>query len=299
VRTFANIGDPSEVPAAIEAGAEGIGLFRTEFAFAGRRTPPTEEEQAAAYAGVFVAAAGRPVIVRLADIGGDKPLPYVSIDAEANPFLGVRAIRLADGHPDLYPTQVRAIVRASAETRATAWIMAPMVADIADVERLREWVDDACVAVPDAPAPRVGIMVEVPSAVMLADQLAPSVDFMSIGTNDLTQYLLAADRTNPALADRQDGLHPAVLRGVAGVVAAARGAPRHCDVAVCGELAGDPIGARVLVGLGVEELSMGSASFGSVKRAIAARTRRELEELASAAVACQSVAEVRALVEDR
>jgi phosphoenolpyruvate-protein phosphotransferase len=299
VRTFANVGDPSEVRAAFEAGAEGIGLFRTEFAFAGRRTPPTEEEQTAAYAEVFVAAAGRPVVLRLADIGGDKPLPYVSIEAEANPFLGVRAIRLADGHPDLYPTQVRAILRASAETDARAWIMAPMVADIADVDRLRSWVADACAAVPDAPAPRVGIMVEVPSAVTLADQLAPRVDFMSIGTNDLTQYLLAADRTNPALADRQDGLHPAVLRAVAGVVAAARDAPGVCDVAVCGELAGDPIGAQVLVGLGVAELSMGSASFGSVNRAIAARTRRELEGLATSALASRSAAEVRALVEDR
>ena len=299
VRCFANLGDPEEAPAAFAAGAEGIGLFRTEFAFAARRSPPAEDEQAAAYAEVFAAAAGRPVVVRLADIGGDKPLPYVPIEPEANPFLGVRAIRLAEAHPDLFPTQVRAILRASASTGATASIMAPMIADGQDLDRLRAWVDEACAAVPDASAPRIGIMVEVPSAVMLADQLAPRVDFMSVGTNDLTQYLLAADRTNAALAGRQDGLHPAVLRAVAGVVAAARGAPNPCDVAVCGELAGDPAGASILIGLGVDELSMGTSSFGPVKRAVAQRTRRELDELAIAAMACGSADEVRALVAHR
>jgi phosphoenolpyruvate-protein phosphotransferase len=299
VGAFANVGEPGEAQAAFADGAEGIGLFRTEFAFAGRRTAPGEKEQAAAYLEVLRAAAGRPVIVRLVDIGGDKPLPFVPIEPEANPFLGVRAIRLAERHPDLYPTQVRAILRAAAMAEATASIMAPMVADVADVDRLRAWVSDACAAVPDAPPPRVGIMVEVPSAVVLADQLAPRVDFMSIGTNDLTQYLLAVDRTNPALAARQDGLHPAVLRAVADVVAGARVAPGGCQVGVCGELAGDPIGAQLLVGLGVEELSMNPSAFGAVKRALAARNRADLEALAGEALACASADDVRALVAER
>jgi phosphoenolpyruvate-protein phosphotransferase len=299
VRCFANVGDPGEARAAFAAGAEGIGLFRTEFAFAGRRTEPSEAEQVAAYAAAFSAGKGRPVVVRLADIGGDKPVPFMPMEPEANPFLGLRAIRLDVRHPDLFPTQVRAILRASATTGAIAWIMAPMVSDVPDVERLHQWIADARATVPDAPAPRVGIMVEVPSAVVLADQLARKVDFMSIGTNDLTQYLLAADRMNPALADRQDGLHPAVLRAVADVVAAAAAATGGCEVAVCGELAGDPIGAQVLVGLGVGELSMGTSSFGAVKRAIGARSRGELEALAAASLASRSAADVRALVADR
>jgi phosphoenolpyruvate-protein phosphotransferase len=291
----ANIGEPGEAAAAFAAGAEGIGLFRTEFAFAGRASTPGVDDQAADYATVLAAADGAPVVVRLADIGGDKPLPSVPIAAEANPFLGVRAIRLSTVHPDLFPTQVRAILVASARTGRTASIMAPMVADTGDVALVRDLVSEALATVPDAPAPRIGIMVEVPSAVLLADALAREVDFMSIGTNDLTAYLLAADRTNPALAGRQDPCHPAVLRAVARVVEAAAAAG-DCEVAVCGEMAGDPVGACLLVGLGVHELSMEPASFNAVKRAVAAHRQSELRELAVAAQAASSAAEARALV---
>jgi phosphoenolpyruvate-protein phosphotransferase len=296
VACYANVGEPAEATAAFAAGAEGIGLFRTEFAFAGRSTAPTEDEQAAAYEQVLRAAGEAEVIVRLADIGGDKPLPYLPIAPEANPFLGVRAIRLAALHPDLFATQARAILRASARTGRPASIMAPMVADAADVAYVRDLVAAARAAVPDAPAPRVGIMVEIPSAALLADQLAPMVDFMSIGTNDLTQYLLAVDRTNPALAERQDAVHPAVLRAVARVVDGAHASPNGCEVAVCGELAGDPQGAILLIGLGVDELSMGAGSIGAVKRAVAARTRDEMVALARQALTMRSAAEVRALV---
>lgn len=292
----ANVAEPGEAAGAFVAGAEGIGLFRTEFAFAGRRTPPSEAEQADAYATVLSVAGTAPVVVRLADIGGDKPLPYLPIDPEANPFLGVRAIRLADRYPDLFRTQVRAILRASERIGRSASIMAPMVADAADVAFVLDLVRAARAAVPDAPAPRVGIMVEIPSAVMLADQLAELIDFMSIGTNDLTQYLLAVDRTNPALAGRQDPVHPAVLRAIGTVVEAARSSARHCEVAVCGEMAGDPVGAQLLVGLGVDELSMGPASFGAVKRAVGGRSRIELGSLARRALALGSAAEVRDLV---
>jgi phosphoenolpyruvate-protein phosphotransferase len=296
VACYANVGEPAEATAAFAAGAEGIGLFRTEFAFAGRSTAPTEDEQAAAYEQVLRAAGDAEVIVRLADIGGDKPLPYLPIAPEANPFLGVRAIRLAALHPDLFATQARAILRASARTGRPASIMAPMVADAADVAYVRDLVAAARAAVPDAPAPRVGIMVEIPSAALLADQLAPMVDFMSIGTNDLTQYLLAVDRTNPALAERQDAVHPAVLRAVARVVDGAHASPNGCEVAVCGELAGDPQGAILLIGLGVDELSMGAGSIGAVKRAVAARTRDEMVALARQALTMRGAAEVRALV---
>lgn len=291
----ANVAEPGEAAAAFAQGAEGIGLFRTEFAFAGRGSPPTEDQQVDAYESVLRAAGDAPVTVRLADIGGDKPLSYLPIDPEANPFLGVRALRLADRYPDLYPTQLRAILRASERSGRSASIMVPMVADAADVAFVRDLVSDARAAVPNAPTPRVGIMVEIPSAVMLADQLAEMIDFMSIGTNDLTQYLLAVDRTNPALAARQDPVHPAVLRAVARVVDAARSAPRSCEVAVCGEMAGDPLGAALLIGLGVHELSMGPRSFGSVKRLIAARSSEELRSLARRAMALHSAAEVRDL----
>jgi phosphoenolpyruvate-protein phosphotransferase len=296
VACFANIGSPDDAAEAFAAGAEGIGLFRTEFAFAGRPTAPTEEEQAVAYEAVLQAAHDAEVVIRLVDIGGDKPLPSVPVAPEANPFLGVRAIRLAADHPDLFPTQVRAILRASARAGRPASIMAPMVADVADVDLVCRIVEDGRAAVPDAPAPRVGIMVEIPSAALLADQLATRVDFMSIGTNDLTQYLLAADRTNAALADRQDGLHPAVLRAVERTVLAARESSRRCEVAVCGELAGDPAGAMLLVGLGVDELSMGIGSFGAVKRAVADHSLDDLRALATRALSLPTADAVRELV---
>jgi phosphoenolpyruvate-protein phosphotransferase len=296
VACLANVGHPADAEAAFAAGAEGIGLFRTEFAFAGRGTAPTEDEQADAYERVLRAAAGAPVVVRLADIGGDKPLPYVALPPEANPFLGVRAIRLADAYPELFAVQLRAILRASRAAGRPASLMAPMVADLDDVRRFRSLVADAQAAVPDAPAPRIGIMIEIPSAVLLADQLGTMIDFMSIGTNDLTQYLLAADRTNPRLADRQDPLHPAVLRAIGQVVDAAAASPSGCEVAVCGEMAGDPAGALLLVGLGIEELSMDPTAFNGVKRALAARARPELIDLAMTARAASSAADVRTLV---
>ncbi|MDQ3690857.1 MAG: phosphoenolpyruvate--protein phosphotransferase [Chloroflexota bacterium] len=295
VTCAANIGEPGEAATAFTSGAEAIGLFRTEFAFAGRATAPDAATQAAAYADVLRSADGKEVVFRLADIGGDKPIAYLPIEPEANPFLGVRAIRLAERHPDLLPTQLRAILRASADTGQQASIMAPMVADEADVDLVLRLVADARAAVPDAPTPRVGIMVEIPSAVLLADRLATRVEFMSIGTNDLTQYLLAADRSNAALAARQDPLHPVVLRAIARVVEAAAGA--SCAVAVCGEMAGDPAGALLLVGLGVDELSMEWRAFGPVKRAISARRLPALVALATNAQQLSTAAEVRRAVE--
>ncbi len=294
----ANIGSPHDASLALRAGAEGVGLFRTEFVFMGRRRAPDEQTQAAAYAQVLRDFGERPVVIRLMDIGGDKPLPFVVLEPEPNPFLGVRAIRLAEREPELLSTQLRAIVRAAAEAGVPRpLIMAPMVADLADVRRVRALLDEAVAAVGAAVTPQLGIMVEVPSAIVVADQLADEVAFFSVGTNDLTQYLLAADRTNAALAERQDPMHPAVLRSIASLVAAA--APRGVPVAVCGEMGGDPVGAVVLTGLGVSELSMGPASFGAVKRALASVTLAEAQELAKRCLDAPDPATSRAWVSER
>ncbi len=288
---LANIGRPEEAAAAAEAGAEGIGLFRTEFMFMGRTTPPTVEAQARAYADALAAFPGRPVVIRTLDVGGDKQLPYLRQEPEENPFLGVRAIRLAGLNRELLVGQLRGILAAAATSEAETWIMAPMVADLADVALVRAMVDEAGGA--GAPV-RIGIMVEVPAAALLADQLARQVDFFSIGTNDLTQYTLAVDRTNPALATRQDALHPAVLRSIRAVVEAAHAAA--IPVAVCGELAGDPVGAVALAGLGVDELSMDSRSFGPVKRALGRVTLDDARAAAQGALAARSAAEAREFV---
>jgi phosphoenolpyruvate-protein phosphotransferase len=299
VLLVANIGKPGDAPRALEMGAEGVGLFRTEFLFMQRQAPPSEDEQVAAYRQAFEAfGAQRPVVVRLADIGGDKEIPYLGLPAEANPFLGVRAIRLAYGDPELLRTQLRAIWRAGGQAGVTPHVMAPMVATLDDVDLLDTLRDEARAAVvaadqPCAAAMVTGIMVEIPAAALLAPELARRVAFFSIGTNDLTQYLMAADRGNATLGRFQDALHPAVLRAIAGVVAGADAA--GIPVAVCGELAGDPAGALVLVGLGVDELSADAGSLDEVRLALAGATRLELEELARAALVARDATEVRGL----
>jgi phosphocarrier protein FPr len=298
VLLVANIGNPDDAARALDAGAEGVGLFRTEFLFMQRQAPPSEEEQVAAYRRAFEAfGPRRPVVVRLADIGGDKGIPYLGLPQEANPFLGVRAIRLAYRDPELLRTQLRAIWRAGGLAGVVPHVMAPMVATAEDVDLLDMLRDEARAAVlaagqPCATAMVTGIMVEIPAAALLAPELARRVAFFSIGTNDLTQYLMAADRGNAALGRLQDALHPAVLRAIAGVVAGADAA--GIPVAVCGELAGDPAGALVLVGLGVDELSADAGSLDEVRAALAAVTREELESLARAALVAPDAGAVRA-----
>jgi phosphoenolpyruvate-protein phosphotransferase len=301
---LANIGSPEDAPRALEVGAEGVGLFRTEFLFMKRQTAPTEAEQVTAYRAAFEAfGPDRPVVVRLADIGGDKALPYLKLPAEANPFLGVRAIRLAGaGSRELLLTQLRAVWRAAGLAGVTPHVMAPMVATLADAQLLLELRDEAHAAAGIAasaagdplPAKMVtGVMVEIPSAALLAPELARMVDFFSIGTNDLTQYAMAADRGNPALAHLQDALHPAVLRLIRAVVAGADEA--GIPVAVCGELAGDPAGALVLVALGVDELSADAGSLDGIRAAIGAVTRAELADLAKGALAASDADAVRSM----
>jgi phosphoenolpyruvate-protein phosphotransferase len=294
VMIAANIGRPDESARALDAGAEGVGLFRTEFMFMGRASAPDEATQTAAYASVLEAFGERPVVIRLIDLGGDKDIPYLPLPPEENPFLGVRALRLADaGHTELIVTQLRAILAAGEKTGRVPWIMAPMVADLADVHRLHELVAMASAGRELGVKPKVGIMVEIPAVALIADLVAPEVAFFSIGTNDLTQYLLAADRTNPALADRQDPMHPAVLRTIRQVV---EGGHAHgIPVAVCGEMAGDPSGAMALAGLGIDELSMDAGAFGGVKRAVASATRQQLAEAAERATGVEEAADARAI----
>lgn len=300
VALLANIGSPEDAPRALDAGAEGVGLFRTEFLFMKRQTAPAEAEQAAAYSAAFSAfGPDRPVVVRLADIGGDKAIPYLDLPAEANPFLGVRAIRLAaHGSRELLLTQLRAIWRAAGRAGVTPHVMAPMVTTLDDARLLLELRDEARadVAATGNPLPErmvTGVMVEVPAAAILAPELARLVDFFSIGTNDLTQYTMAADRGNPALGHLQDALHPAVLRLIRDVVTGAD--ESHIPVAVCGELAGDPAGALVLVGLGVDELSADAGSLDGIRAALAGVTRAELDDLAGRALAAGDAETVRAM----
>jgi phosphocarrier protein FPr len=289
VRLLANWSSAGDTARALEAGADGVGLYRTEFLFMGRSRPPGEDAQAAAYRAV-IAAFGpeRPVVIRLADIGGDKAIPYLDLPREPNPFLGVRGLRIAARHRGLLVTQLRAIARAAADAGAVPHVMAPMVTTLEDVELFRGLIREA-----GADPVVAGIMVEVPAAAYLAPELARVVDFFSIGTNDLTQYVLAADRTNPALADHQDALHPAVLRAVDQAVRGGRAA--GIPVAVCGEAAGDPASALVLVGLGVDELSADPGALDTLRAHLAHVTRAELDDLAAAALAARNAPEVRAL----
>lgn len=299
VPLLANIGTPDDVDRALASGAEGVGLFRTEFLFMGRRAAPSEEEQVEAYRTVFEAfGSERPVVVRLADIGGDKAIPYLDLPAEANPFLGVRAIRIAHHSPALLLTQLRAISRAGALAGVQPHVMAPMVATREDIARFVTLRDEAQARLAAESLPHTarlvcGIMIEVPSAVFLARELAREVEFFSIGTNDLTQYLFAADRTNAGLTRYHDALHPAVLRAIAEIVAAAH--ESAIPVAVCGALAGDPAGALVLVGLGVDELSADAGSLDDIRFALAGATRSELDELARTGLEAGDAATVRRL----
>ncbi|NBD10278.1 phosphoenolpyruvate--protein phosphotransferase [Corallococcus sp. c25j21] len=288
VEVAANISEAADAQKAVDAGGEGVGLMRTEFLFLQRDDPPDEEEQFQAYRTMVRALNGLPLILRTLDIGGDKQVPYLSLPAEENPFLGVRGIRLCFEREDLFRTQLRAILRASME--GPVRIMYPMVAMPEELAKARAITESVRQEVGAAPV-ETGIMIEVPSAVMMAERLARDVSFFSIGTNDLTQYVLAMDREHPVLAPRADGLHPAVLRMVDLTVRAARKA--GIWVGACGGIAGDPSGAVVLSGLGVTELSVAIPSIPSVKALLRGIRMEEAEAVARDALECGGAAEVR------
>jgi multiphosphoryl transfer protein len=290
IEVAANIAAPDEAAAAVEAGAEGVGLMRTEFLFLGRDDPPGEDEQYEALATMVRALNGLPLIVRTLDIGGDKNAPYIELPHEDNPFLGVRGIRLCLEQPQLFEPQLRAIYRAS--RLGPVSIMFPMIARLEDLEKALEYAERARGQVGADPID-TGIMIEVPAAVTMAPELARRVQFFSIGTNDLTQYILAMDRMHPALAKQADALHPAVLRSIKTVVDAATAA--EIWVGVCGGIAGEPEGALILAGLGVRELSMTIPSVAAVKARLRSVDRAAVRRLADRAVQCATADEVREL----
>jgi len=297
VEIFANVGQVGDAIGAVELGAEGVGLLRTEFLFLNRDEAPTEEEQVQALDEIAAPFDGRPVIVRTLDIGGDKEVSYLRMARENNPFLGVRALRLCFRHEELFETQLRAILRAGHGREFK--IMFPMVADIGDLTRARARLEKAHTDLEAGHIPHrwpieTGIMVEIPSAALQAELFAEHVDFFSIGTNDLTQYALAADRGNPDLGLYQDPLHPGVLRLIEMIVGAARKHRRL--VAVCGEAASDEAAALVLVGLGVTELSATAAKIPRLKATLRTQSMKALQQLAASALECRSAGEVRALV---
>ena len=290
VEIGANANRADQARRALESGAEGVGLMRTEFLFLERDHVPDEDEQYEVYRSMVNVLAGRPLIVRTLDIGGDKQVPHLALPHEDNPFLGVRGARLQLRREELLVPQMRALYRAAKHGPLS--IMFPMISSIEEVQLLRERLE-AIRAELDAPNVPLGIMIEVPSAAVMADQFAKYVDFFSIGTNDLTQYALAIDRQHPELASLADALHPAVLRLIAQTVAGARPYKRH--VGVCGGLAGDPLGAALLVGLGVDELSMSASDLGTIKALLRRQSLSDLQALARKALEAETVQEVRAL----
>ena len=291
IEVFANIGTVEDAEIAAVQGAEGSGLVRSEFLFLDRDTAPSEDEQFAAYQGIADALAGKPVIIRLLDIGGDKPAAYIPIAHEENPALGQRGIRVALAQPELLETQIRAILRVAPIGQCK--IMIPMVAGIDELRYVRALVDrlrgEAGIAAPV----EVGVMVETPAAAMTADLLAVEADFLSIGTNDLTQYVLAMDRGNPAVAAGVDAMHPAVLRMIGETCRLATVRGRW--VGVCGALASDPAALPILVGLGVTELSAVPGFVAEAKQIVRGLTLIEARAHAELALQCKSAAEVRAL----
>jgi len=293
VEVAANIGSVADARQAVKFGAEGVGLLRTEFLFLERADAPTEDEQFEVYRDIALAMAGQPVIIRTLDIGGDKPLPYLALPAEENPFLGQRGIRLCLARPELLRPQLRAILRAAKFGRLR--IMFPMITTLEDWTAARRMVEEVRAEL-DAPAVEMGIMIEVPAAALLARAFAPEVDFFSIGTNDLTQYTLAMDRTNPAVAAQADGLHPAVLQLIQITAQAAHAAGKW--VGVCGELGSNPQAVPILLGLGVDELSVSVPAIPSVKAQIRQLTQANTQQLATQALACATATEVRRAAEN-
>jgi phosphoenolpyruvate-protein phosphotransferase len=289
VEVFANLGNLVEAAAAVANGAEGCGLLRTEFLFIDRDTAPTEAEQFAAYQGIAAALGPRPLILRLMDVGGDKPLRYLPLPAEANPALGLRGVRTALVHPDLMRTQLRAALRV--QPAGNVRLLIPMVTDIAEILAVRAAIDEIKAEFGIAERIELGAMIETPAAALTASRLIREVDFLSIGSNDLTQYTLAMDRGHAALAGRTDALHPAVLKLVA--TAAGAGVAAGKVVAVCGGVAADRFAVPILLGLGVRELSVVPAAVPALKHHIRSLRISDCRELAMHCLDLASPREVR------
>jgi phosphoenolpyruvate-protein phosphotransferase len=294
IEVFANVGSVAEATSALNYGAEGIGLLRTEFLYLDSNIPPTEEQQFKIYSEILDIMENRPVVVRTLDIGGDKPSPYLDLSVETNPFLGWRAIRLCLARPGFFKVQLRALLRASSGHQLR--IMFPMIATLDEVRQAKQLLSEAKNELGDFEPGKiqVGIMVEIPSVSLLAEHFAAEVDFFSIGTNDLTQYTFAADRTNDKLAYLSDACHPAILRQIDHVVQVAHKA--GIWVGLCGELAGDLEIIPILLGLGLDELSMAPPLIPGTKSAIRKLYESDARKLALSALELESAIAVRKLV---
>ncbi len=293
ISLLVNSGLLSDITPSLQSGAEGIGLYRTEFPFMERQTFPSEEEQRSIYRQVLESFHPRPVTLRTLDIGGDKTLPYFPIE-EDNPFLGWRGIRVTLDHPEIFLVQVRAMIRASLGLNNLK-ILLPMISNINELNEAQGLIHQAYGELLEEGEkvimPEVGVMIEVPSAVYQAGNLARRVDFLSIGTNDLTQYLLAVDRNNARVASLYDSLHPAVIRAILQVVESAR--VHNTPISVCGEMAGDPVAALLLLAMGIDSLSMSVSSLPRVKWVIRNTTRERARQILSEVLMLEDAAGIR------
>lgn len=297
VSLLVNTGLGADISISLAAGAEGVGLYRTEIPFLMRDRFPSGEEQRMIYRQLLASFAPRPVIMRTLDVGGDKPLPYFPIK-EDNPFLGWRGIRITLDHPEIFLSQIRAMLRAS-EGLNNMRIMLPMISDVSEVDEAVRLIRRAHTEVTDEgfsiKMPQIGVMVEVPSAVYQARALAKRVDFLSVGTNDLTQYILAVDRNNPRVASLYDSLHPAVLRALIQVVENGHQEGKH--VSICGEMSGDPAAAILLLAMGFDSLSMNASSIGRIKWIVRHFTKKKAAKLLQEVLSMESAVVIRSHME--
>lgn len=300
VEVVANIGNVEGARSSVENGAEGVGLLRSEFLYLERTSLPTEDEQYEAYRAILDVFGDMPVILRTLDVGGDKEIPYMGLEAEANSFLGQRALRLCLVRPDIFKPQLRAALRAGVDRNLK--IMFPMVATASEVRAARQVLEECIQELREegtafAENIEIGIMVEIPSAALVADQLAKEVDFFSIGTNDLSQYTMAADRTNPKVTELSDAFFPAVLRLVRDVIEAAHAEGKW--VGMCGELAGEPLAAPILLGLELDEFSMSPPMVPVLKQILRNLSAEEMKVIAEEALNLESPQEIQDYIKEK
>lgn len=302
IEVAANVGRPAELATAVERGADGVGLYRTEFLFLDRETPPNEQEQYETYVNALEEFPNDRVVVRTLDIGGDKQIPYLDLPEEENPFLGERGIRRSLG-PDseLFETQIRALLRAADADSGTLSVMFPLVSTVDELDGALDCIDTVAESLEaediDYAVPEFGVMIETPGAVFLADEFASRVDFLSIGTNDLTQYVMAADRENEQVARVHDSLHPPVLRAICRSVEAAH--DNDAWIGVCGEMAGNPDLTELLVGLGIDELSMSAVTISDVKTNVSTTNRTRARNVAARTLSAETRNDVVTIIEEQ
>ncbi|WKY47030.1 phosphoenolpyruvate--protein phosphotransferase [Eubacteriaceae bacterium ES3] len=300
VELVGNIGEPGDVAGVIKNGGKGVGLYRTEFLYMNSESMPGEEKQLAAYRSVLEAFPDGPVIIRTLDIGGDKKLPYLPLEEELNPFLGLRAVRLCFRELDLFKVQLKAILRAS--VYGNAHIMFPMISSISEVRQAKAILKECMNELAEAEIPfdkdvKVGVMIEIPSAAITADIIAKEVDFFSIGTNDLCQYTLAVDRMNQEVSYLYDPFNPAILRLIKQVTSASNGDPEFFS-GMCGEMAGDPLAAMLLLGLGLFEFSMSALAIPRIKKMIRSVNYEDARKMADFALNLESGEEVQKYIKN-